>query len=68
MWWKKLFFHVFNMAAHILDIKTKEQNFFLVGGGWILYERVVKGLPTITGTEIQVQGQTISLFGKHCER
>ena len=33
-----------------------------------MYERVVKGLPAIAGTEIQVQGQTISLFGRHWER
>jgi len=26
--WKKLFFHVFDMAAHILHAKTKEKKVF----------------------------------------
>jgi len=64
IWWKKLF-HVFDMVAHILHVKTKEEIFF---GGGILYERVVKGLPGIAGTEIEVRGQTVSLFGRHWER
>ena len=63
-WWKKLFFRVFDMAAHILHARTKEQKILLR----IFYERVAKGLLTSAGTEIHVQGQISSLAGRHWER
>jgi hypothetical protein len=63
-WWKKLFFHVFDVAAHILHAKTKEQK-ILFG---IFYERVAKGLLASASTEIQVQDQTSSPAGRHWER
>ena len=60
-WWKKLFFHVFDMAAHILHAETKEKKILL----GIFYRRVTKGLLASAGTEIQVQGQTSSPAGRH---
>jgi len=63
-WWKKLFFHVFDVAAHILHAETMEKKILL----GIFYRRVIKGLLVIAGTEIQVQGQTSSLAGRHWER
>ena len=63
-WWKKLFFNVFDMAAHILRAETKEKKILL----GIFYRRVTKGLLASAGTEIQVQSQTSSPTGRHWER
>jgi len=48
-WWKKLLFHVFDVAAHVLHAETKEKKILL----GIFYRRVTKGLLASAGTEIQ---------------
>jgi len=62
-WWKKLFFHLFDLGvvnAHILHNKTSKKKMSLE----IFYEKVVKVLLASAGTEIQVQGQTSSPAGR----
>ena len=62
-WWKKLFFHLFNLTvvnAHILYNKTGKKKMSLE----IFYEKVAEGLLTSAGAEIQVHGQTSSPAGK----
>ena len=62
-WWKKLFFHLFDLAvvnAHILHNKTSKKKM----SPEIFYEKVTKGLLTSAGTEMQVQGQTSSPAGR----
>ena len=61
-WWKKLFFHLFDLAvvnAHILHTKTNKKKITLE----IFYEKVAEGLHTSAGTEIEVQGQPRSPAG-----
>ena len=61
-WWKKLFFHLFDLAvvnAHILHTKTNKKKITLE----IFYEKVAEGLHTSAGTEIQAQGQPTSPAG-----
>jgi hypothetical protein len=58
-WWKKLFFHLFDLAvvnAHILHTKTNKKKIKLE----IFYEKVAEGLLASASTEIQVQGQPSS--------
>jgi len=62
-WWKKLFFHLFNLVivnAHILRNKTSKKKMSLE----VFYEKVAEGLLASAGTEIQVQGQTSSPAGR----
>jgi hypothetical protein len=62
-WWKKLFFHLFDLAivnAHILHTKTSKKKLSLE----ILYEKVAEGLLASAGREPQVQGQTSSPAGR----
>ena len=53
-WWKKLFFHLFDLAvvnAHILHNKTSNKKM-----SEIFYEKVAEGLLASACTEIEVQG------------
>ena len=53
-WWKKLFFHLFDLAvvnAHILHNKTSKKKMSLE----IFYEKVAEGLLASAGAEIEVQ-------------
>jgi len=62
-WWKKLIFHLFDLVivnAHILHNKTSKKKMSLE----VFYEKVAEGLLATAGTEIQVQGQTISPAGR----
>jgi len=62
-WWKKHFFHLFNLAvvnAHILQKKTSKKKMSLE----IFYEKVAEGLLTRASMEFQVQGQTSSPAGR----
>ena len=62
-WWKKLFFHLFDLAvvnAHILHNKSREEKMPLE----IFYEKVAEGLLASAGTEIQATGQTTSPAGR----
>jgi hypothetical protein len=62
-WWKKLFFHLFDLAvvnAHILQNKTSNKQMSLE----IFYEKVPEGLLASACTEIQVQGQSSSPAGR----
>jgi hypothetical protein len=62
-WWKKFFFHPFDLAivnAHILHTKTNKKKLPLE----IFYEKVAEGLLASAGTEPQVQGQTSSPAGR----
>jgi hypothetical protein len=57
-WWKKLFFHLFDLAvlnAHILHTKTNKKKITLE----IFYEKVAERLLASAGTEIQVQGRLV---------
>jgi len=64
-WWKKLFFHLFNLVAvvvvnaHILHNKTSKKMSLE-----IFYEKVTEGLLASASMEIQVQGQTSSPAGR----
>jgi maltodextrin utilization protein YvdJ len=62
-WWKKLFFHVLNLAAvnaHILHNKSSKEKMSLE----IFYEKVAEGLLASADTEIQALGQTSSPAGR----
>ena len=62
-WWKKLFFHLFDLAvvnAHILYNKASNKQMSLE----IFYEKVAEGLLASACTEIQVQGQSSSPAGR----
>jgi len=62
-WWKKLFFHLFDLAivnAHILHNKTSKKKMSLE----VFYEKVAKGLLATAGTKTQVQGQASSPAGR----
>jgi len=53
-WWKKLFFHLFNLvavSAHILHDKTRKQKMSLE----IFYEKVAEGFLSSAGTEISAR-------------
>jgi hypothetical protein len=61
--WKKLFFHLFNLAivnAHILHTKMNKKKLLLE----ILYEKIAEGLLASAGTEPHIQGQTSSPAGR----
>jgi hypothetical protein len=62
-WWKKLYFHVFNLAvvnAHILDNKSGKEKLSLK----IFYAKVAKGLHASASSEMQALGQTSSPAGR----
>ena len=62
-WWKKLFFHLLDLAvvnAHILYKKSSKEKMSLE----IFYEKVAEGLLASAGTEIQAVGQTSSPAGR----
>jgi hypothetical protein len=62
-WWKKLFFHLFDLAivhTHILHTKSNKKNLSLE----IFYKKVADGLLASVSTEPQVQGQTGSPAGR----
>jgi hypothetical protein len=62
-WWKKLFFHVFDLAvviAHILHTKTSKKIILLK----IFYKKITKGLLATAGTEIQIDCQTCNPAGR----
>jgi len=62
-WWKKLFFHLFDLAivnAHIFHNKTSKKKMSLE----VFYEKIAEGLLDSAGTEIQVQGQASSPAGR----
>jgi len=66
-WWKKLFFHLFDLVivnAHILHNKTSKKKMSLE----VFYEKVAEGLLASAGTENQVQGQTSSPAGRLVQR
>jgi hypothetical protein len=61
-WWKKLFFHLSDLAAvnaHILHNKSSKEKTSLK----IFYEKVTEGLLSSADTEIQALGQTSSPAG-----
>jgi hypothetical protein len=61
--WKKLFFHLFNLAvvnAHILHNKSSKKNMLLE----TVYEKVAKVLLASDSMEIEVQDQTSSPAGR----
>jgi hypothetical protein len=54
-WWKKLFFHLFDLAvvnAHILHRKSNKKKMLPE----MFYEKFAKGLIASAGTDIQEQG------------
>jgi hypothetical protein len=62
-WWKKLFFHLFDLAVvnvHILHSKSSKKKMLLE----MFYEKVAEGLIASAGTDIQEQGQTRSPAGR----
>jgi maltodextrin utilization protein YvdJ len=62
-WWKKLFFHLFHLAAvnaHILHNKSSKEKMSLE----IFYEKVTKGLLASADTEIKALVQTSSTAGR----
>ena len=62
-WWKKLFFHLLDLAvvnAHILYKKSSKGKMSLE----IFYENVAEGLLASAGTEMQAVGQTSSPAGR----
>jgi len=62
-WWKKLFFHLFELAvvnAHILYKKSRKEKMSLE----IFYGKVAEGLLASAGTEIHAVGQTSSPAGR----
>jgi hypothetical protein len=62
-WWKKLFFHLFTLAAvnaHILRNKSSKEKMLLQ----IFYKKVAKGLLASADMEIQALGQTSSPAGR----
>jgi len=62
-WWKKLFFHLFDLAvvnAHILDTKTNKKKILLE----IFSEKVTEGLLASAGMEIQVHCRTCNPAGR----
>jgi len=62
-WWKKLFFHLLDLAvvnAHILYKKSSKVKMSLE----IFYEKVAEGLLASAGMEIQAVGQTSSPAGR----
>ena len=66
-WWKKLFFHLFDLAVvntHILHDKTSNKQMSLE----IFYEKVAEVLLASACMEIQVQGQTGSPAGRFVGR
>jgi hypothetical protein len=63
IWWKKLFFHIFDLAvvnACILHNKTSKKKMSLD----IFNEKVAEGLHASADIEIQVQGQSSSPAGR----
>jgi hypothetical protein len=62
-WWKKLFFHLFDLVAvsvHILHNKTSKIKMSLE----VFYEKVAEGLLASAGTEIRVEGQISNSAGR----
>jgi maltodextrin utilization protein YvdJ len=62
-WWKKLFFHLFDLAAvnaHILHNKSSKKKMSLQ----IFYDKVTEGLLASADMEIQALGQTSSPAGR----
>jgi hypothetical protein len=62
-WWKKLCFHLFNLAvlnAHILHDKSSKEKM----SPEIFYEKVAEGFCASADTEIQAVGQTSSPAGR----
>jgi hypothetical protein len=62
-WWKKLFFHLLNLAvvnAHILHSKSSKRKMSLQ----MFYDKVTEGLIASARTDIQEQGQTSSPAGR----
>src|SRR5215472_11316567 len=62
-WWKKLFFHLFELAvvnAHILYKKSRKEKL----SPEIFYGKVAEGFLGSVGTEIHAVGQTSSPTGR----
>jgi maltodextrin utilization protein YvdJ len=62
-WWKKLFFHLFDLAvvnAPILHSKSSKKKMLVE----MFYEKVAEGLIASAGMDIQQQGQTSSQAGR----
>jgi hypothetical protein len=62
-WWKKVFFHLFDLAivsSHILHTETNQNEIPLE----MFCEKIAEGLITSAGTEIQVHGKTSTPAGR----